>query len=162
MIFVIIRLITQLINQLRKKEIIWFLSKQIILQCARILRSNCALIIKSTKNYRPGGTYWDGGDLYLFQSRGQIVPTLIWKCSARLEFKKIKALISFDRRLILKTFSAELHKATTELLGYQWLIIYMLSLGLVLSTKILKNNSKLEYFSKISAYSTQKAHFWPK
>ena len=62
MIFVIIRLITQLINQLRKKEIIWFLSKQIILQCARILRSNCPLIIKSTKNYRPGGTYWDCGD----------------------------------------------------------------------------------------------------
>ena len=43
--------------------------------------------------------------------------------------KKIKALVSFDRRLILKTFSAELHKATTELLGYQWLIIYLLSLG---------------------------------
>jgi len=67
-----------------------------------------------------------------------------------LNLKKIKALISFDRRLILKTFSAELHKATTELLGYQWLIIYMLSLGLVLSTKILKNDSKLEYFGKIS------------
>ena len=44
--------------------------------------------------------------------------------------------------MILKTFSAELHKATTKLLGYQWLIIHMLSLGLVLSMKILKNSSQ--------------------
>jgi len=118
------------------------------------LRSNCALIIKSNKNYRPGGTYWDGGDLSsltLFQSRGRLYQSDLKMFRPGLNSKKIKALISFDRRLILKTFSAELSKATTELLGYQWLIIFMLSLGLVLSTKILKNNSKLEYFGKISA-----------
>ena len=81
---------------------------------------------------------------------GRLYPLWFENVPPGLNLKKIKALISFDRRLILKTFSAELHKATTELLGYQWLIIYMLSLGLVLSTKILKNDSKLEYFGKIS------------
>lgn len=87
MIFVIIRLITQLINQLRKKEIISFLSKQIVLQmCSNFalkLRPDHKINQKNTSLAEHIGTVGIcphlllGDTLTLFPSRGQIKPTLI-------------------------------------------------------------------------------------